>query len=270
MAEKIARVAYRFDASPATYDFVTWMAIVERARLEQGIDKIVIAFVPGTRDFSDRDKAISAGRHAWRSTELLPALTTLLPSCMGAVVGDPKTDQQTVPYLVNPFPFGAYLAGPAYMQDLIPFHKPYVTLTVRQSWFESDRDTTLIWNELIPQFGLPVVVVPDTEAMMDGIPCRITAGRLYPPAAMNPRLMFALYKKARLNLFTGSGCASLAYYSDVNAEVFGIHHPQYKICEATNLLRCGFVDGGTVQNTRSHWDANPDTILAAVKERLSS
>lgn len=268
MSEKIARVAYRFDTAPATYDFVSWMALVERTRIEQGIDKVLIALVPGTRSWSDRDRVMSDARHTWRVNELIPALATLLPSCVGVVQGNPETDQQTVPYNAIPCAFGAYLAGPEYMRALVPFTGPYITLTVRQSWFQRVRDTKPRWNRLIPMLGLPVVVVPDTEAEMDGQPCVINVVPSYPAAAFNPALRFALYKKARLNLFTSGGPAALAMYSDLNAEVFGLCVPQYLTCAEKNLTDSGLTDGRLIQNTRLHWAADEDTILKAVKERL--
>lgn len=177
MSEKIARVVYRFDTSNPTYDFVSWLALVERERLKTDIDGITLAFVPGRRQRSIRDMAISPERHAWRATELLPALASLLPSVIQVEQGNPALDKQVIPYTVTPYAYGAYLSGPAYMQALLPFTEPYITLTVRQSWFQPERDTQLVWNRLIPQLGLPVVVVPDTEAEMGGTPCGITAGQ---------------------------------------------------------------------------------------------
>ena len=268
MSEKIARVAYRFDTSPATYDFVSFLAIVEKLRKEQGIDKIVLALVSGKRDKSDRDKAISPSRRTWRMEVLIPALAGLLPSCAGVVHGNPETDKQTIPYSTVPCEYGAYLSCPEYFCSLIPFNEPYMTLTVRQSWFQPKRDTQPLWNTLIPTFGLPVVVVPDTEAEMDGAPCTITTGHKYSAAAFSPALRFALYKKARLNLFTSGGPMVLAAYSDLNAEAFGLYVPTYLTCAADSLINIGLRDGRTVQNTRFHWDCDADTILKSVKERL--
>lgn len=267
MSEKIARVPYRFDTSPATYDFVSWLALVERERIHQGLDKLLISLVPGNRDWSDRDKVISTAQHAWRVNELIPALATLLPSCIGVIQGM-SAEQQGVPYNIVPCAFGAYLAGPEYMQALVPFTEPYLTLTVRQSWFQFERDTQPLWNDLIPQFGLPVVVIPDTEAEMAGVACNITAGQRYVPAAFNTRLRFALYKKARLNLFTSGGPAALAMYSDLPAEVFGMYVPEYKTCAAENLINSGMPDGCVLQNTRVHWARDSETILSAVRDRL--
>jgi hypothetical protein len=267
MSEKIARVPYRFDTSPATYDFVSWLAIVEQLRVREGVDKVVVSLIPGRRDQSDRDRAISPERYSWRTNVLIPALASLLPSCIGVTIGK-DTEQQTVPYLIAPLPFGPYLRGPEYMLSLIPFNGDYLTLTVRQSWFQILCDTPSLWNELIPQFKLPVVVVPDTEAEMNGTPCRITAGRQYAAAAFDPRLRFALYKKARLNLFSANGPSSLALYSDLNAEIFGIHIPEYKTCAADHITKLGLVDGCTLQNTRIHWKGDRETILNAVEERL--
>jgi len=269
MGEKIARVAYRFDTSPATYDFVSFLANVERARIEQGIDKFVLALVPGSRKWSDRDRVISDERLAWRTNELIPALATLLPSCISVIRGDFEKDQQTVSYLGAPYAFGAYLSGPEYMQSLLPFKYPYITLTVRQSWFQEGRDTQPLWNKLIPELGLPVVVVPDTEAEIEGIACGVDKGIKYVPAAFNTRLRFALYKKARLNLFMSNGPATLALYSDIFAECFGLYVPQYSTCNAAALTNCGLHDGRRVQNTRFHWGRDEDTILKTVRERLA-
>ena len=268
MSEKIARVAYRLDKSPVTYDFLTFLALTEKLRREQGIDKIVLALVPGVRQWSAREAVMTDARRAWRSDVLLPDLATLLPSCIGVVRGDPAKDEQTIPYNVAPYPFGNYLDGPARMQALIPFSEIYITLTVRQSWFQPERDTQPLWNGLIPQLGLPVVVVPDTEAEMVGEPCRITVGKLYAAAAFNAGLRFALYRKARLNLFTSGGPLVMATYSDLPAEAFGLHVPQYQACGSDHLNQIGLHDGRQVQNTRFHWAQDSDTILTAVRERL--
>jgi hypothetical protein len=268
MGEKIARVVYRFDESNATYDFVSWLAIVERARLQSPIEKFILALVPGRRYRSERDMAYRAERHTWRMTELIPALAGLLPSCIAVVQGDAATDKQVFPYTIMPYAFGAYLEGPAYLQALLPFSEPYITLTVRQSWFQPGRDTQLLWNELIPQLGLPVVVIPDTEAEMDGKACGITAGQRYTAAAFNPRLRFALYEKARLNLFTSGGPMLLALFSDLKAELFGLCVPGHPTCSPPHLTAAGLTDGRQIQNSRLQWDADADTILNAVKERV--
>lgn len=269
MSEKIARVAYRLDTSPATYDCLSFLAITEVARRASAVDKLVIAIVPGRRHLTERDHLMPSAIHTWRSEVLLPQLAMLLPSCCGVVRGDPATDQQTVPYITAPLPYGPHLVGPTYMQALLPFSEPYLTVTVRQSWLQLERNTAGWWNDLIPRLPLPVVVVPDTEASLAGHPCVVTAGTQYEPAAWNVALRFALYKKARLNLFTSGGPCMLAPYSDLHAEIFGLHVPQHPACTAVNLTKIGMLDGRVVQNTRFHWDQNADQIVNAVKERLT-
>lgn len=269
MAKPPITVVYRLDKSPATFDFTNFLALCERYRIEHDHSGLVVAIRDGKREWSQRDRVISDEQVRWRVNNILAGVASLLPSCAGFTACEADA-QQSAPYLSSPLATDPILRAPGYLAPLLPFREPYVTLTVRQSWFESGRDTQPdVWNAIIPDLPLPVVVVPDTEAELAGQPCRITAGQLYPAAAMNLQVRMALYEGAKVNLFTSGGSQSLALYSSIPAECYGLHVREFPTCSEKALIQRGLADGRQINNSRVHWGRSADLIRATVRERLA-
>lgn len=265
--DKYVQFNYDLKQSPPTYDFLTWLTIIDRLRREDRADGMVVRIIPGYRYKAVRDTKIGFSQREWRTKQLLPELCKLLPSVKYVILGETGVQEQK--FLSWPYPFDAILKAPEYVHEFLPFQGDFITLTVRQSWNQLDRDTDQkTWCNVIDKLPLPVVVVPDTEAEMMGQQCMIPWGRYYTPAAFSPLLRMALYEKAKLNLFTSGGPMMMAAYSNVNAEVFGLRVESVSACSAPYLVHCGLTDGLRVHNTVFHWNALPEQILGAVKQRL--
>lgn len=269
MLDRTPLVHYDYDLkkSPPTYDFLTWLVLMDDRRQANNADKMRIRLVHGDRYVTERDCTIGPARREWRIRHLLPELCKLMPSVESVSVG--MAGGQEVGFNSSPYPFKAALVAPSYAHSLLPFQGDFITLTVRQSWTQTDRDTNQkTWCDVMEKMPLPVVVVPDTEAERIGQPCIIPFGKRYAPAAFSPTLRMALYEKAKLNLFTSGGPMMMAAFSNVNAEVFGLRVESVRSCGEPWLEVCGLLDGRRVQNTVFHWNALPEQIIRIVKARL--
>ena len=210
---------YDLRQSPVTYDICHWLANVERHRQLLGESAVDVVFVEGDRQRTERDLSFSPERKAWRLHNLLVPSCRLLPSVRSYKIVTDGT--QTLPYTTTQYNgvyFHATGAASSLMAAWTRTNKPIVTLTMRQSDFQTKRNSNLDeWAkcaEWLTKQGYAVIVVPDTEATLSGEkPIDWPETRLCIPAAMSPDLRLALYERASMNLFTSGGPYALALYS---------------------------------------------------------
>ena len=264
----LKRVDYSLACSPPTYDFLTVLAAAARDTAPDV--GLIVNIMDGKRNWAERDTVIAPACKAWRQKQLFPGLCELVPAVEQVVFDILPALGQSIEYVTHPYVFSPVFRAPNYAVASLPKLEPYITFTVRQSWFQAARDTHgPTWDAVIKALPLPVVVVPDTEATMARQECSVSAGSQYVPAAFSPALRMALYEGAVLNLFTTGGPMMLAPHSNIKAECFGLHVEGVKSCKPDTLTRLGLTDGRVVGSTRFHWGVDRDMALAAVKERLT-
>lgn len=268
---KCVKFSYDLSMSAITFDILVFLSQCEEERIKNDAEGIIINFVGGRRKMSWRDQEITNDQHAWRLRYLLPEIAKLLPSVVQVnLVGE--GDPQIFPYVLFPARYAPILHSPSYAASLIPDFGDYITMTVRQSWFHAMRDTNIeIWREVLNTLttaGRKIIVVPDTEATMQGQLCYVYSPRLYTPAAFSLPLRMALYEKAKLNLFTSGGPMMLGAYSNINAESFNLVVNGVSVCTPGHLTKVGLPDGCRAQNSVYHWSGEKDFVLTTIQKRL--
>lgn len=261
-------VAYDLGYYPITFDFVYWLLRIEEARQKQGEDTLHIVFQPGDhegfRGKTMRDFQFTSERKTWRLYNLLVPLAYRLQS-VSAVTVSPERLNVYTPHF-NPFkdahrspltPFRASDTARDIVNSLYP--DPYVTITVRDSDIQQERNTDqLQWSmaaNWLHHQGKKVVVVPDTEAMLKNNHQRVWDTECQ-PAAMNPDIRLALYELADFNCFTSGGPMTLAQFSGCRYVTFGLRTDGIQTCEPEYLEFIGLPDGATRGDYReSYWRA---------------
>lgn len=210
---------YDLRQSPVTYDIIHWLVNADRKRQDAGETDLHIVFVDGDRQRTERDLAFTPERKAWRLHNLLVPSCRLLPAVKSYAIVTEGT--QTLSYTPTNYQ-GVYLhptgAASSLMAGWTRTNKPIVTITLRQSDFQTKRNSNLEeWAKVadwLHEQGYLVVVVPDTEALLSGEKQPDWPDvRLCQPAAISPDIRLALYERASLNLFTSGGPYALALYS---------------------------------------------------------
>lgn len=233
-------VAYDLARSPVTFDFVNFLVNIERERLKRGETNISLSFVLGDRSSSYRDRMFSYERKQWRIQSLLAQLPALLPSITRTVMGG--TGKQEIDYSPSG-DFEPILKAPdsamAAVSEFIRFGKPFVTITLRDSDFQPERNSNLAeWVKVadwLAESGYAVVFVPDTEAVIEGRLPAIGEHHLYIPAAMSQTVRLALYEFASLNCFTSGGPMMLGLWSSVPTFICRLVHEKIQTCTKSML-----------------------------------
>ncbi len=235
-------VAYDLAKSPATFDMIDFLVNVERERRARGEDSISLSFVLGDRASSQRDIAFSYERKQWRIQSLLAQFPPLLPSITRTVMGG--EGKQEISYH-HPLGFEPIFKAPEYamsaVSEYVRFGKHYVTITLRDSDFQQDRNSNVAeWVKVadwLAEQGSEVVFVPDTEAVLAGVMPDVGKHRCYIPAAMNQSLRLALYEFAMLNCFTSGGPLTLAMWSSAPCLLTKLTHAA---CTGDEMAAIGY------------------------------
>lgn len=238
---------YDLSKSPVTYDFVHWLANVERQRLAKGEKEVTVRFVLGDRQVTERDQHFTPERKAWRLHNLLVPLCRLLPAVTKYEIG---TDGwQDIPYKPEvPVAGGEILKSSEAAQSVISAwlrqDKPVVTITIRQSDLQTSRNSNFAeWMKVaawLREKGVLPVFIPDTEATMVGEAPRIQHFRTCVPAAMSVDLRLALYERAVLNCFTSGGPFGLALYSGAPFLLCKTVVPEIRSCSEETQKKLGY------------------------------
>lgn len=241
------RAVYDLGRSPLTFDFVHWLAAVERARLAAGEPDVRVCFKAGDRDLTERDQHFTNERKAWRLQNLLVPLCRLLPSVSGYEVNASGEQQQSYKLdgPVKPEPIlKSSRAAQSVMAAWLRTDLPVVTITIRQSDLQAQRNSNIPeWVKVadwLEQHSAKPVFVPDTEAMMTGEPMDFGGHAVCDPAAMNVDLRLALYERAVLNCFTSGGPFGLALYAGLPFLLCKTIFPDIRSCTEGVQERLGY------------------------------
>ncbi len=239
------RVVYNLSQSPATFDFVHFLVRAEQARILEGDKDLHVSIVWGDRQVTERDRAFSPERKAWRQWNLLPQICRLLPSVSGFSFD--KEGVQTLPYS-PPLPvigkhFQPSEAAKSVVAQFCKTDKPIVTITLRDSDFQKKRNSNVkewqkICDWLKEQRYCPVIL-PDTECVMGGKESGITGHLEYIPGSMNVDLRLALYDRAILNLFTSNGPLGLCLWAGLPTLACKMIIPEVPTCTLEAITKVG-------------------------------
>ena len=273
---------YDLAVQPITHDFLFWLMRVEEIRSTTGIEKIPIEFrlseSGSFRERTTRDFQLSDERKFWRLHNLLVPLAWRLPSVESvSVIPAGGRDAIKIDIFKNAFknplaPLRASEAAKAAINALYP--ERFVTFSERNSDVQPLRNSNNEqWQKVctyLQQKGYRVVVVPDTEAYMQG------RGGMYwddvcPIAAINVDLRLALYELSQFSLFTSGGPFNLGVWDDrVNYAVFKLYCDGIQTCSKEFLTKLGIEDGSNKGTYRQHWwgDDNADFVISTIEPYL--
>jgi len=152
-------------------------------------------------------------------------------------------------------PLRATAAARASIAALYP--EPFVTVSIRDSDVQVERNSNQAeWAKVchyLQMMGYRVVVVPDTEALLQGKPCPVWHD-LCPVAAINVDLRMALYELSQFSLFTSGGPFNLGVWDElVNYAVFKLRCDGIRGCKEELLTLIGLEDGSNRGEHREHW-----------------
>ena len=243
------RAHYDLSKSPATHDFVTWLARCELKRREAYSDHLEINIMPGTRDQSIRDKTLPAEQRAWTARTLLPQLAWLLPSVKNVtfhhlgIQHEPYTPLQKWPGNLFRASDHAREVVKEYLSD-----KPNpVSITPRQSSFQPERNANRIeWLGVISWLwsnGYSPIIVPDTETIYSQSARNVWPHDTYWGASTSSDIRLALYEQCEMNLMTNGGPMVLALMADVPLMAFKLIVPGIATCSPQYMAANGFANG---------------------------
>lgn len=270
---------YDLGLSPVTYDFTHWLVNVEKTRLANKLGDVTVRFVLGDRQVTERDQHFTDERKAWRLHNLLVPLCRLLPSvrtyeiAFSAVsMEQPIHYKPVVPVQGGKF-FKASGAAQSLMASWVRTDEPIVTITVRQSDLQTQRNSNIAeWLKVarwLKERNYLPIFVPDTEALMNGDSPDFEEFRVCEPAAMNPDLRLALYERALLNCFTSGGPFALAMYADLPFLLCKTVFEDIKSCSRKSQEKLGFTPENFSGLQRVTWAGDTaDELVPILKELL--
>lgn len=242
---------YDFGASPASYDFATFLTMAAMARDAGKYEHLHVVFVPANTDTGFRIdvKPISPAQKAWRRDNLLvpmcalvKATATVLPTRddVGRYIVSGATwpqnyrpDEPGISYLYStlkrmaryiPLPdFCATEEARRMVRDDVP--NKYVTITLRTTYGEDRNSDPQAWHDFANHaayLGYRPIIIPDTARVSEGS----GIGAL---AALNVQLRFALYQGAAMNLAVNGGPPWMALYAGLPLLMFRMVADYYSV-----------------------------------------
>jgi hypothetical protein len=282
---------YDLAVSPASYDFVTFLAIADIARKASNIDRMHVVIVPAdtATGFRIDHKPNTTENKIWRRDHLLVPLCRLA-SASHAVCATRADAERYLIAAENVWPpqYTPTSPVPAYMMgQLISLSRkagikasfkaseqakqwveewkvpgPYLTLTMRETYTDlrnSDKGAWADFRKWATYNGWWVVVIPDTDR----------AGKCEPLgaiAAVNPDVRLALYEGAAMNLGVNNGPMSLCWYTDNPHLTFKMVTKGWVSTEPAFFERQGFPIGSqyphSTRNQKLVWE---DDTFGAIK-----
>lgn len=238
---KLVYVGYDLGKQPVTYDLVMWLAELHRRMPANQLSKVV--FQPagkdakvaeearvagintddGFRHWTARDFVLTTERKLWRVRNLMVPLA----QCGKRVESVDYTEVRIDDIICANWDIQtkAYekpncLSAPHVAKDAVSLYfgaRPVVTVTIRDSDVQKSRNSDQAqWSRVcsyLSQHGYHPVVIPDTEAVMQGRKQTVWPEE-YVPAAMHPWLRVAAYELAQFNLFTSGGPMMTAIFDE--------------------------------------------------------
>lgn len=236
---------YDLGQSPATHDFVNWLARAEAKRIERDAPGLDIQLKRGKRMVTPRDFAYDTHIVDWRMKNLLTPLAWLLPSVRSVTITD--HGQQDWGYGNPGRAMPPILKAPAHAVKMVQqwMDPKAVIIHIRESKFEPARNSH-IWdwhcvagwlraNKYEPMF------IPDAECEMHGSIFDGAYFRIIHPAVHNIAYKLAVMQCAHANLMINSGAWVMAMYSHARVIGFKGYVPGVPCCSTMHMTMSGFM-----------------------------
>ena len=260
---------YDLSSAPPTFDFLSFLAQAEKARIAGGHTCLDVVFAPGPiHGFRDDDLPPDAIEREAMLHRVCVAGTRLLPSvrCVTVLRDNERPEIQgaVFPEGWKPeVPLSCY--GAQHLKDGLRclqateaarrvvadrFPRKFATITLRQAPYWPDRNSDMAaWRaagERLRDLGIEPVYIPDAS------------GELWPgmngywPAAYDLDLRMALYERAEVNLGVMNGPMALCFLSEAKYLVW---KPVTKEYGASMYTRFGINPGDQYgPNGRIFWE----------------
>lgn len=244
-------------------DILNFIVLAELERREKSLHGLYFIFIPGLaegfRNSSLRDMQLNASEKNWRLRYLSVPYCWLAPNCRGVTIMPSREySEYFFNKLDNYHHFPTYqsafammditrsvkagndvqvLRAPQYSLDYAQSwltqragDKKVIVVTIRESKVEPLRNADLnAWKPFIDhleELDYFVVVIPDTETLLDGTSESDTWNQSFAPAAMSIELRAAFYALAYLNVSAACGPASMQLFMpDVRFLIFSPDAP---------------------------------------------
>lgn len=234
---KVLTAFYDFAVSPASYDFLKYLAAAESYRRYHGFDHLHVMFVPAPTETKFRidRKPNTTENKVWRLHNLCVPLCHLYGATYTVLSGMERTDDRPSEYPTFPPRWHPLMEGNAYWFTkvrrvieqcglAVPEVEPeaqklvrevlgdetYITITIRQTG-QPERNSDLPQWEAFTRYlkgnGERVIVVPDTDHA-----CVVGVDPIGSAAAINPLIRHALYAGARMNMGVGGGPLAICWF----------------------------------------------------------
>jgi hypothetical protein len=274
---------YDLSQGPVTYDFTHYLMLAERFRRMSGRTGLYIIFVPasgdGFRHVSPRDGFMERDRKLWRLLNLLAPCAYLIPNCVGMTICPTREDASALlrtlpqddvypPYYSIETPTCPYALSKVVQQaaagvELRAFQapplaanmvrhwfaeiagtKPVVSITMRQSDFQTERNSNIgAWRqfaEFCVAQGFHPVFIPDTEALLAGTQERFDGFSVLELPALSVGYRMAIYQESFVNAMVNNGPHGLCiYHPAARSLVFKVLNPAVPTCTAAYLAAHG-------------------------------
>lgn len=230
-------------------DILNFIVLAEIERREKSLLGLYFIFIPGLaegfRDISPRDMQLNASEKNWRLRYLSVPYCWLAPSCRGVTIMPSREySQYFFKKLGSYHHFPTYqsafammditrsvkagndvqlLRAPQYSLDYAQSwlrqragNKKVIVVTIRESKVEPQRNADLnAWKQFVDhleELDYFVVVIPDTETLLDGTSESDNWIQSFAPAAMSIELRAAFYTLAYLNVSAACGPTTMQLY----------------------------------------------------------
>jgi hypothetical protein len=274
---------YDLAVQPVTYDFAWFLCLADLERVEKGLTRLVVLFVPGgcagvREEAEDYDRAVGLAERRARVQRMLVPMTELIPRCE-AILLDQRESALVVaaragglyPRRYDPaFPLvhnSADLNNAARGQEVRRLVAPtsalesveawiteycsgarIVTITLRECAFEPGRNSDIqAWAKLsveLEALGYQPVFVRDTEKVGTSSPLPIAEAIFHDGASRRVDLRMALYARAEFNLSVNNGPAALQWLgAGVRYATFKMHTPVAAGTAYGAMRSRGFAEG---------------------------
>lgn len=234
---RILNAVYDLGVSPPTYDFISFLAEAERARVERNYDVIDISFQPGPmHGFRNDDLPPDAATRDGMLWRVCAGIARLLPSVRnvhllkersriaGDVFPDGWDEDKPISHYGAQYQRAAtsiFKASGSAKKWASKFSKPYATITLRQSSYHPDRNSNLEeWFAVaawLVENGIQPIFLPDSEGGSLG------QWPSCPEASFDIDLRAALYEGAVINLGVSNGPMYLIPFLEARYLIFNIN-----------------------------------------------
>lgn len=280
---KVLTAVYDLGMCPPTFDFISFLAEAERARITQNLDQIDVVFEPGPMfGFRDDELPPDVATRSGMLSRICVAACRLLPSVRNVHVLKDRAEvhgnifpakyaevspraHYGIGYLKNALPcLRASPSAVQYVSGKVKF--PYATITLRESSYYPERNSKReVWMRVadwLKDRGIEAVFLPDTESP----PIKNYKSM---PECIDLDIRMALYEGAVINMGISNGPVSLLYASEAKYLIF---RPVTEDCHSTSLefLASHGMEPGDkyAGNGKLVWEDDTYEVIVRELERL--